>query len=141
MVKIIADTTSCLSESFASHHYIPIIPQVISFGEESYLEGLQISYESFMHRLQTSKDLLKTAAPPSELFTEAFKRFAPDGESILCILPSAAMSGTVRSATVGLQKAKGQGIDGLDEIPILAVPPAVVTHGGPGVLDVGFFTE
>jgi DegV family protein with EDD domain len=30
---------------------------------------------------------------------------------------------------------------GLDDIPVRAVPPAVVTHGGPGVLGVGFFTE
>jgi fatty acid-binding protein DegV len=28
----------------------------------------------------------------------------------------------------------------LSDIPILAVPPAIVTHGGPGVLGVGFFT-
>ena len=114
MVKIIADTTSCLSESFASHHEIPIIPQVITFGEDSYLEGLQISYESFMQRLQTSKELPKTAAPPPELFAEAFKRYAPDGEPILCILPSAVMSGTVRSASVGLQMAKDQGFADLD---------------------------
>lgn len=30
---------------------------------------------------------------------------------------------------------------GISEVPILAVPPAVVTHGGPGVLGVGFFTD
>ena len=30
---------------------------------------------------------------------------------------------------------------GISDVPILAVPPAVVTHGGPGVLGVGFFAE
>ena len=30
---------------------------------------------------------------------------------------------------------------GLTSIDVLAVPPAVVTHAGPGVLAVGFFTE
>ena len=30
---------------------------------------------------------------------------------------------------------------GLAEVPILTVPPAIVTHGGPGVLGVGFFTN
>jgi DegV family protein with EDD domain len=114
MVKIIADTTSCLSESFARHHNIPIIPQVISFEEESYLESLEISYNTFMEKLKTSRDLPKTAAPPPELFLAAFERFALDQEPILCILPSATVSGTVRSATVGLQMAKEQGLTGLD---------------------------
>ena len=30
---------------------------------------------------------------------------------------------------------------GLTSIDVLTVPPAVMTHGGPGVLAVGFFTE
>ena len=114
MVKFIADTTSCLPESFAKHHNIPIIPQVINFGEESYLEGLEISYAVFMDKLRTSKELPKTAAPPPELFVEAYQRFAPDAEPILCILPSAAVSGTVRSANVGLQMVREQGLPELD---------------------------
>ncbi len=28
---------------------------------------------------------------------------------------------------------------GLERIPILDVPPAIVTHGGPGILGVAFF--
>jgi DegV family protein with EDD domain len=128
MVNFIADTTSCLSESFARHHNIPIIPQVITFNEESYLEGLEISYQSFMDRLQASKDLPKTAAPPPELFVDAYKRFAPDGESILCVLPSAEVSGTVRSATIGLKMAREQGMTDLDvriiDTRLLASPVA-----------------
>jgi DegV family protein with EDD domain len=114
MVHFIADTTSCLSESFARYHHIPIIPQVITFDDESFLEGLELSYASFMERLQAARDLPKTAAPPPELFMEAFQRLAQDNEPIMCILPSAAVSGTVRSATVGLQMAREQGLDDLD---------------------------
>jgi fatty acid-binding protein DegV len=29
---------------------------------------------------------------------------------------------------------------GLAQVPVLPMPPAVVTHAGPGVLGVGFFT-
>ena len=34
MVKIITDTTSVLSQEIAQKYHIPIIPQVINFGEE-----------------------------------------------------------------------------------------------------------
>ncbi len=114
MVKIVGDTTSGLPESIAETYDIPIVPQVIIFGETSFLEGVEITYESFMARLQTATELPKTAAPPPELFVEVFERLAPTGEPIVCILPSALVSGTVRSATVGLEMARERGVEDLD---------------------------
>ena len=110
MVKIVGDTTSGLPESFAKSHDIPIIPQVINIGGESYLEGIEITYETFLEKLKVATELPKTAAPPPDLFTEVFERFAPSGESIICIVPSAVVSGTFRSATVGLQMAIDRGV-------------------------------
>jgi DegV family protein with EDD domain len=103
MVKIITDTTACLPAEIAQRYQIPVIPQVINFGEESFLEGIQIDNATFMQRLRTSKELPKTAAPPPELFVEEFKRLVPLGEPILCIHPSVEVSGTVRFAQVAAQ--------------------------------------
>lgn len=100
MVKIITDTTSCLSPEFARRYEIPVIPQVINFGEESYLEGVNLDNATFMKKLRNSKELPKTAAPPPELFVREFQRLVPLGEPILCIHPSIEVSGTVRSAKV-----------------------------------------
>jgi DegV family protein with EDD domain len=100
MVKIITDTTSVLPVDYALQHQVPVIPQVINFGEESYYEGIDMDIETFMKRLRTSANLPKTAAPPPELFSREFERLASSGEPIICIHPSAEVSGTVRSATV-----------------------------------------
>lgn len=100
MVNIITDTTSCLSAEFSQKYAIPIIPQIVSFGEESFYEGLQIDQETFLARLKATPTLPKTAAPPPELFTREFERLVPLGEPILCIHPSSEVSGTVRSAQV-----------------------------------------
>ncbi|MBN2549669.1 MAG: DegV family protein [Anaerolineales bacterium] len=100
MVKIITDTTSCISQEIASKYGIPVIPQIINFGEESYFEGSQMDIPTFMKRLRTSPILPKTAAPPPGLFTEEFRRLVPLGEPIICIHPSREVSGTVNSATV-----------------------------------------
>jgi DegV family protein with EDD domain len=112
MVKIVGDTTSALSESFADAHDIAVIPQVIIFGEDSYLENVEIDYETFIDRLRSSEELPKTAAPPPELFTELFEAY-PD-ETFICVMPSAVVSGTVRSATVGLRMAEEKGLTDLD---------------------------
>jgi DegV family protein with EDD domain len=100
MVKIITDTTAGLPVETARRYNIPVIPQVIVFGEESYLEGIEIDKATFMERLKTSNELPTTAAPPPELFLKEFQRLVPEGEPILCIHPSSEVSGTVRSATV-----------------------------------------
>ena len=100
MVKIITDTTSCLSPEFSREFDIPVIPQIVSFGEESFYEGVQIDQETFLARLKAAPELPKTAAPPPELFVRQFERLEPFGEPILCIHPSTEVSGTVRSARV-----------------------------------------
>ena len=103
MVKIITDTTSCLPQEVAQRFSIPVIPQVINFGNESYLEGIDMDIDQFMRRLKSSRELPKTAAPPPELFSKEFERLAPTGETILCLHPSSDVSGTVRSALAAAQ--------------------------------------
>jgi DegV family protein with EDD domain len=100
MVKIITDTTAGLPAEVAWQYDVPVIPQVIIFGADSYLEGIEIDNATFLQRLITSRELPKTSAPPPELFADELQRLVPMGEPILCIHPSAEVSGTVRSATV-----------------------------------------
>jgi DegV family protein with EDD domain len=98
MVRIVADTLACLKQDVIDKYHIPVIPQVIYFGSDSYLEGIDIDNSTFIQKLRSSKELPKTAAPPVELFVKEFERLVPLGDSILCIHPSSEVSGTVRSA-------------------------------------------
>jgi DegV family protein with EDD domain len=118
MPHIIADTTSGLPREVAERYDIPVIPQVIHFGQESFLECEEMDSEMFMERLVTSDALPKTAAPPPELFHPHFERFLADGEPILCIHPSAKVSGTVRSAQVARQQFPGADIRVMDTMAI-----------------------
>jgi DegV family protein with EDD domain len=127
MVKIITDTTSCLTPEYARQHDVPVIPQVIHFGEETFLEGVNMSGADFMQRLKTSSELPKTAAPPPELFMKAFERFAPESEPILCIHPSVEVSGTVRSAQLAAQEFPNLDIRILDT-RLIASPMATLVQ-------------
>jgi DegV family protein with EDD domain len=89
-----------LNPVFARKHNIPVIPQIINFGEDSYYEGIEMDNAAFMARLLSSPTLPKTAAPPPELFVREFERLIPLGGPILCLHPSSEVSGTVRSAVV-----------------------------------------
>ncbi len=104
MVHIITDTTACLAEDVVSKYQIPVIPQIINFGNESFREGADIDFQTFLRKLYASGESPKTAAPPPERFVEIFTELVPTGEPILCIHPSADVSGTIRSVTVAAQE-------------------------------------
>jgi DegV family protein with EDD domain len=104
MVTIVGDTTSGVPQEVVDRYNMSIIPQVIIFGTESYLEGLEINQATFMEKLKLADELPKTAAPPPDLFVTEFARLRAQGEEILCILPSSVVSGTVRSATVAARE-------------------------------------
>ena len=103
MIQIITDTTAVLAKEDIERYNIIVIPQVIHIDDETYLEGIEIDVPQFLEKLRTAKNLPKTAAPPPELFAREFERFTDGNVTLLCIHPSAEVSGTVRSATVAAQ--------------------------------------
>ena len=118
MVHLITDTTSGLPPEISERYDIPVIPQIINFGPESYRECEEMDSKMFMERLLTSGVLPQTAAPPPEWFHEHLERFSADGEPILCIHPSAKVSGTVRSALVARQAFPDADIRVMDTLAI-----------------------
>jgi len=140
MVKIITDTTAGLPESVARRYGIPVIPQIINFGTESFKEGIDIDIAGFMQRLVTSSELPKTAAPPPEFFVEVFSRLVPVGEPILCIHPSAEVSGTVRSALIASKEFPGADIRVIDT-RVVASPLATLVQLAAGWAEAGISAD
>ena len=97
-VRIVTDTTACLDEQYLREHQVESVPQVILFGEESYLEQVEMGCEEFLRRLRASPVLPRTAAPPPGEFVTAYRRQLEHAATILSIHPSSEVSGTVRSA-------------------------------------------
>jgi DegV family protein with EDD domain len=103
MVKIIADTTSGLPHDLLKKLGIPLIPQIVVFGEESFRDDTELDTGAFLTKLKASKVLPKTAAPPPKFYQPIFEQALKDGDDIIVIAPSAKVSGTVRSAEVAAQ--------------------------------------
>ncbi len=97
-IRIVTDTTACLDEAFLQAHHVECVPQVIHFGEECYLEQVELGFEDFLKRLRVSPVLPHTAAPPPGEFVKAYRRQLEQAQTILSIHPSTEVSGTVRSA-------------------------------------------
>jgi DegV family protein with EDD domain len=118
MVKIVADTTSGLPREMLKILGIPLIPQIVVFGEKSYRDDTELDTAAFLAKLKASKDLPKTAAPPPALYNPIYAEAKQLGESVIVIAPSAKVSGTVRAAKVAAQDFLGADVRVVDSLTI-----------------------
>ena len=127
MIKIITDTTSGLPLELARAHDIPVLPQIIIFGEETYRDDTEMDTRMFLQKLRASPTLPKTAAPPPALYNPIFERLLAEGyRTIICLHPSSELSGTVRSALTAAQDFPGADIRVVDTRTIAAPLATVV---------------
>ncbi len=100
MIKIVTDTTCSLPKEILDEFDIPMVPQYVHFGEETYRGFYEISPAEFFAKQAAASDLPKTSAPPPGDFKPIFDDILAKDPSttILCLHPSSEVSGTVRSA-------------------------------------------
>jgi len=110
MIRIIADTTCGFPLQLLSDLGIDVIPQIISFGDDSYRDDFEIDSPTFLRKLKSSSTLPKTSAPPPILYQPLFSKYIHAGDTILVITPSSDVSGTFRSACVAAEEFPGADI-------------------------------
>ncbi len=98
MVRIVTDSTSDLSRDMAQEMGIEIVPLRVIFGEETLLDGVDITTDVFFRRLTSSATLPTTSQPPPADFEQVFKKAIENGEEVVCIVISSVLSGTYASA-------------------------------------------
>jgi len=98
MTIIVADTTCGLPRDLLAQRGIPVIPQIVMFGEDSFHDDKEMDTVTFLQKLKASKSLPKTSAPEPPLYFPIFKEAQEKGESVIVVAPTGKASGTVRSA-------------------------------------------
>jgi len=98
MTIIVADTTCGLPHDLLAQRNIPIIPQIVMFGEEAFHDDKDMDTAKFLQKLKASKTMPKTSAPEPPLYYPFFQQAQESGESVIVVAPTSKASGTVRSA-------------------------------------------
>jgi DegV family protein with EDD domain len=98
MTIIVADTTCGLPHPLLAERGIPVVPQVVIFGEQSFHDDKDFDTSVFLQKLKASFKLPKTAAPEPSLYFPIFEEAQRKGESVLVVAPTGKASGTFRSA-------------------------------------------
>ena len=96
-VHIVTDSTSDISRDVIDELGITVVPLTITFGAESFRDGLDLTADEFYQRLQSTKQLPMTSQPPPALFEHAYQHLASRGE-IVSVHLSHKFSGTIETA-------------------------------------------
>ena len=96
-VHIVTDSTSDISKELAAEYDITVVPLTISFGQESFRDGLDLTADEFYARLQTTKALPTTSQPPPALFQHAYEHLITRGD-VVSVHVSHKFSGTIDTA-------------------------------------------
>lgn len=68
-----------LPEELAAEHGISVVPLHINVGDESYLDGVELSRQAFYEKLPEWKTPPQTATPNPGMFRRVYERLVDEG--------------------------------------------------------------
>ena len=99
-IRIITDSTVDADISYTKN--FSIVPMTVSFDEEEYSDGVNLSKQEFYSKLETSDVLPKTSQASPDSFMQVFKTLGRDEEAIVITVTSR-LSGTYQSARIAAE--------------------------------------
>ena len=105
-VRIICDSSADVSEE--TREKITVIPLNLYFGDEEYLDGVNITYKEFYEKLIESDELPHTSQANPETFRSVFEEVAKNNETAILITLSSTLSGTYQSALIAAEDYEGK---------------------------------
>jgi DegV family protein with EDD domain len=97
-VLIVTDSTSDLPLSLRESHRIQVVPLTVTFDQDSFEDGVDITPPQFLDRLTSTGILPTTSQPPTTKFAGVFEGALNDGFDVVCITISSELSGTYNAA-------------------------------------------
>jgi DegV family protein with EDD domain len=98
-IKIVTDSTSDLPNDIAEELGVAVVPAYINIGEESFLDGVNLSRQEFYTRLPEYPQSPTTAAPGLAAFAGAYEKAADEGaEAVISIHVAESLSATINTA-------------------------------------------
>lgn len=116
MIKIMVDSSSdCRKED---GFFDICVPLTVSIGGKDYRSGVDLSADEFYELLTTAQEFPKTSQPSPEAFAQEFEKIKADGDEVICLTLSSALSGTYQSAVIAKVMADYDGIYIVDTLGV-----------------------
>lgn len=99
-IKIVTDSSADYDLSEIEQKGITLVPITFCFGDKTYRDGYDITKDEFFDRLVNDDEIPKTAQPSPQTFADVFEQAKENSDTVIAILLSSMISGTVQSAVI-----------------------------------------
>ncbi|MBI2887889.1 MAG: DegV family protein [Chloroflexi bacterium] len=103
-VRIVTDSTADLAPELAGELGIKVVPLSVIFGQETYLDGVDLDATAFFRKLAASPVLPRTTQPSPAAFSQVYRELTDQGDEVVSIHISGKLSGTLNSALIARQE-------------------------------------
>ena len=100
-IRIIVDSTADLTPQVRER--VTVVPLTVHFGEQEFVDGVNITGYQFYEMLETSGVLPTTSQATPYAFSAAFGQAVADGEEVIALVVSSRLSGTYQSAVIAAE--------------------------------------
>ncbi len=105
-IHIITDSAADLTKDIPA--CVSVLPMHIRFGEEEFLDGVNLTHDRFYEKLAESDTLPVTSLISPAAFEEAYRTYTAKGDTVLVITVSGKLSGTYQSACLAAADFEGK---------------------------------
>lgn len=127
-VKILCDSSADFSIDEIKAMNLLYVPLPVLFGEDSYIEGENITKDEFYDMLISNPNFPTTSQPAPTCFLEYFEKAKDDGDEIVAILITEGLSGTIQNAFLAKNMCDYDKIHIVDGLNIAAALRILIEH-------------
>lgn len=99
-VRIIVDSASDITQEEAKELNIKVLPMTTHFGDEEFLDGINMSHEEFFEKLVETDEFPHTSQLSPYAYEEAFRDAKEAGDTVVYICLSSKLSGGYQSSLI-----------------------------------------
>jgi DegV family protein with EDD domain len=105
-VAVVTESTACLPSELAARYGIGVLPIPFSLGDETFLDGVDLTPAQFYERLARSPAAPRTSPPSPGEYLRAWQAAARDGADVVSVSVDGKLSTLQRSARLALELAE-----------------------------------
>ena len=123
--QILVDSTADIPPERARELGITVVPLTVLFGDESFLDGVELDGPAFYQRLVSSQQVPTTSTPSPGLFEEAYRNMIASGATAILALHI----GSGLSGTFSASQAAADAVTASTQVPIAVLDSRSVSGG------------
>jgi hypothetical protein len=135
-VAIVCDSACDLPDAVLDRYGIALVPLQVLFGDEVFLDRVELAPAEFYRRLRGSGPPPTTSQPSPAQFAAAFEHGRAEAQAVVAVLLSSALSGTYANAEAARRSFAGGGVHLVDSrsasfgVGLLALRGAELAEAG-----------